>query len=369
MSISTKKKQRLLGIDLCRGLAAYAVILVHSGDETWGVPVSDWAIRFRLLFYFAVPFFLATSFFFTTRKLNNNTSLHFWLSKFQRILIPYAIWSIVYLVFRTVVFSLTNQTARLNELLQDPLSIIFFGGASYHLYFLPLLLSGTLLFVLKDYFVTCRFEIKTLAWLSTLSIIINELIVSSGNSFHLNSSSAFPNLLKLIEPNAIGYPIARLILVEVAWILQCMPYFLIAIALNHLLLKAKPSLFNSKGALLLFFAIFIFVNLFREIFLSSTLSGIMVAYSLLIVGIGLSSYLKDSSLIKNLGKCSFGIYLIHPFLLRLTEIIFIFVAPKLTTQVTIMSMLSFSVPSFFMSWLVVSFMMKNKQLNKYMFGN
>jgi peptidoglycan/LPS O-acetylase OafA/YrhL len=29
-----EKKQRLSGIDLCRGLAAYAVILVHSGDET-----------------------------------------------------------------------------------------------------------------------------------------------------------------------------------------------------------------------------------------------------------------------------------------------------------------------------------------------
>ena len=51
------KENRLAGIDLCRGLAAFAVILVHSGDETWGIPISNRAIQFRHLFYFAVPFF------------------------------------------------------------------------------------------------------------------------------------------------------------------------------------------------------------------------------------------------------------------------------------------------------------------------
>lgn len=31
-----QQKQRLVGIDLIRGMAAYAVIQVHSGDQTWG---------------------------------------------------------------------------------------------------------------------------------------------------------------------------------------------------------------------------------------------------------------------------------------------------------------------------------------------
>ena len=58
---------RASGIDLCRGLAAFAVILVHSGDETWGVPISDRAIQFRHLLYFAVPFFSGASFSFSTK--------------------------------------------------------------------------------------------------------------------------------------------------------------------------------------------------------------------------------------------------------------------------------------------------------------
>jgi len=33
------QKKRLLGIDLCRGIAAYVVVLVHSVDQAWGVSV------------------------------------------------------------------------------------------------------------------------------------------------------------------------------------------------------------------------------------------------------------------------------------------------------------------------------------------
>ncbi len=72
-----EKKSRLLGIDLCRGLAAFVVVVVHSGDETWGVPVRYWALQFRLLFYFAVPFFLTVSFFFTTQNFSKNVFCQF----------------------------------------------------------------------------------------------------------------------------------------------------------------------------------------------------------------------------------------------------------------------------------------------------
>ena len=55
---------KLLGIELCRGLATYAVILVHSGDESWGVATDPSAIAFRLYFYFGVPFFSRRRFLF-----------------------------------------------------------------------------------------------------------------------------------------------------------------------------------------------------------------------------------------------------------------------------------------------------------------
>ncbi|WP_319421880.1 hypothetical protein [Pleurocapsa sp. FMAR1] len=75
------KASRFVGIDLCRGLAAFAVILLHSGDETWGIPITEQARQFRYLFYFAVPFFLAASFYFSTKKLPLNLSISFWQKK------------------------------------------------------------------------------------------------------------------------------------------------------------------------------------------------------------------------------------------------------------------------------------------------
>lgn len=222
--MNMKQNQRLLGIDLCRGIATYTVILVHSGDETWGIPLGQWAAEFRSHFYFAVPFFLATSFYFMTYKPNNSTSLNFWKSRFERILIPYVIWTVVYLVARLIVFSLTNKPDRLHELFQDPLSIIFFGGASYHLYFLPLLFSGTFLILFTDYLAR-RVGIIALAYFFVLSITTYELVLLSGNSFQLGPNIAFETLLYSLAKNGAFYSLLRLFLVQLAWIIKCLPYF------------------------------------------------------------------------------------------------------------------------------------------------
>ena len=99
-----KNKQKLLGIELCRGLSTYAVILVHSGDESWGLYTDPSAIAFRLHFYFAVPFFLATAFYFMTAKPDIAYSSKFWRSRIERILIPYTIWSAIFLISRAIIF-------------------------------------------------------------------------------------------------------------------------------------------------------------------------------------------------------------------------------------------------------------------------
>ncbi|MEL7406861.1 MAG: acyltransferase family protein [Cyanobacteria bacterium J06558_2] len=93
---------RLAGIDLCRGLAAFAVILVHSGDENWGLAISAEAIRFRYLFYYAVPFFIAAYFYFSTKKLPLKINRKFWNKKLQRIVIPYLLWSAAYVILKTL---------------------------------------------------------------------------------------------------------------------------------------------------------------------------------------------------------------------------------------------------------------------------
>jgi peptidoglycan/LPS O-acetylase OafA/YrhL len=77
---------------------------------------------------------------------------------------------------------------------------------------------------------------------------------------------------------------------------------------------------------------------------------------------------SKKNIIINLGNCSFGIYLIHPFLINAVKYIIAILYHRFTQEVTIMSMLSFSILSFLLSWLLVYFLIKNKRVAKYLFG-
>ena len=356
-------KARFVGIDLCRGLAAFAVILVHSGDETWGIPISDRAIQFRYLFYFAVPFFLAASFYFATKKLSINISGAFWQKKFERIVIPYLLWSVFYLFLKSIVFFATNNTSQVQQLLSDPIAIIFLGAASYHLYFMPLLFIGILWLYTVNYFTK-----HSLIWLYSLiifSLIIYQLLLSSNNSFDLGAYTAFPNLLSLIQLDSFIYPVWRIALVNIAWLIRCLPYFSIAILLNRLLKQYNSRWLYQRQTIFLIFILFLSVNLFARNYLPEAVSEILIAYSLLLLGICSSKYIVENNLITSLGLCSFGIYLIHPFIKSIVEIVLVKFLPQVTQSVSITSMLLYSIFTFLISWIVVSLILKNKLLSRY----
>lgn len=361
-----KEKQRLLGFDLLRGIAAYAVILVHSGDETWGIPVDRSAAEFRHLFYFAVPFFLATSFYFTTSKPNINVSRKFWLSRFQRILIPYLVWTILYLVFKVIIFSLTQETESLSKLLADPWAIVFLGGISYHLYFLPLLGSGYILLFFGKYLKKVNIKINIV--LAALSILIYNLMLVYNNSFVLGLNLAFPEILELFQPNTIGYEITRLLLVELSWLLRCFPYLLVALLINNWKLNFYNYLFKSSLINIVLILTFILMNTIGKNLLPEALSEITIAYSLLLLAISISKIIKNNSAIINLGACSFGIYLIHPLVKSFIEIIIEQFLPNLAARVSIGSMLVYSGLTLILSWWIVSQSIRQKIIAKYMFG-
>ncbi len=359
---------RLSGIDLCRGVSAYAVILVHSGDETWHLPISQEAIQFRLLFYFAVPFFLAAAFYFLTRKPTIDISARFWKSRMQRIVIPYVVWSIIYLVVRSLFFLTAHNPDRLAELFQDPLALIFFGDASYQLYFLPLLLAGTSLLVLAKYLVERRVSSLVLAVLTGISIGINEIIYATGNGFQLGEGIAFSSILQGIT-NENLYPIARVVLVELSWILRCLPYLLGALVLHRSLNRLTSASVQFRNLDIFFLGLFVITTTIGKMWIPHFSQEILVAYFLLIAGILGSSRLKDNQLFASLGACSFGIYLIHPIPMNFIKEITMEVFPALSQQVSIASMLTFSISSFLISWFIVSLLIKHKAIAKYTFGS
>lgn len=52
-----EKTQRLVGIDLMKGIAAYSVAVLHAGDVTNSTSVGFWATQMQRFCSFAVPFF------------------------------------------------------------------------------------------------------------------------------------------------------------------------------------------------------------------------------------------------------------------------------------------------------------------------
>jgi peptidoglycan/LPS O-acetylase OafA/YrhL len=365
------KQPKLLGIESIRGLATYAVILVHSGDRAWGLPIDPAAVEFRLFFYFAVPFFLAAAFYFLTAKPEVVYSAKFWRSKVERLLIPYAVWSIIFFIFRAIIFSLTYKTDRLQQLFQDPLAIVFFGGASYHLYFLPLLLTGTLLVLFIPLLVKWRINTAGLVAIAIVSTVLYTLLEVSGNKFQLKDTSiAFESLAATFNLDVEKYPLLRFISIELAWAIGCLPYFSIALLLNKLC--ATQKLFKSKIIIIVALAILaVFSNTFGKKFLPSGLSEILLAFTLLLFGISMSGYFNDrkvSNLISSIGSCSFGVYAIHPFVMFMIKPILSKIIPQIATSVSIFSMLTLSISCFAVSWGVVAYLMKTKLKTNYLFG-
>ena len=80
-------------------------------------------------------------------------------------------------------FFATNDTEQVQELLSDPVAIIFFGAASYHLYFIPLLLVGTILLYLANYLYIRPNSLWILSAFSILSLVIYQLSLIFKNNF------------------------------------------------------------------------------------------------------------------------------------------------------------------------------------------
>lgn len=355
------KSAKLTGIELCRGIAAFAVILVHSGDESWGISIADSAVQFRQLFYFAVPFFIASYFYFATKKAPQAIAQNLWQRKIRRIIIPYWLWSTLFLFSKSFTFVLTNNIARLKELWSEPVNIIFFGAASYHLYFLPLLISGTVLLYSAKYLL--KQSMTTLILLCFVSIVFYQWLITSGNDFVLGEYVAFPPILDLARPSLI-HSVVRVISINFAWIINCLPYFFMALLLNQVWrIENRQWLYHQTTRLLLLFCL-VLMNIVKTDFVFAGILKVAIAYCLLLFGISISRRL-NSKIIIDLGYCSFGIYFIHPYVKSIIGFIFRISNFEFFQSISIFSMLLYAIPTFVLSWLIVHILKKNKFIAQY----
>jgi peptidoglycan/LPS O-acetylase OafA/YrhL len=370
MAIS--KQNRLLGVDLMRGIATLAVVFLHSPFTN--VPYAPESAAFKSIFLFAVPFFLATSFYFYALKLSSVMDWEFWRLRFQRIMIPYLLWSLIYFCLQFIVFWRSHNIKKLTELLSDPVGIIFCGGGAGQLYFLPILFSGTALMIFGFYLQKRKINIKVLASLTVLSLIFYTVLLDLDLLFKWDQPFAFRMLLeswKLLEP---WYTFFRLILVLLSWWIMCLPYLLGSMILVQVVRKfdeekkiqiLKIRWWAAFGSI---FYLFMYVVFCRASHLD--LWVIFAAYSLLILGFLISPYIKFSKMINSISLCSFGIYLVHqPIIFYVVrQLIVVKLMPELSVQVTILSMLISSLLCFLISWLLMTVLIRNKSMARYLFG-
>jgi fucose 4-O-acetylase-like acetyltransferase len=129
------------------------------GDLSWA-PVGYGVLEFRAFFDFAVPFFLATSFYLAAQKLDRTGSLYSLGSRFKRLLVPYLFWSLIYICFKAAFFLFNNDTTSFHKLFSDPIGIVFLGASSVQLYFLPWLFVGTCWMMFSKKMLDRKFRIR-----------------------------------------------------------------------------------------------------------------------------------------------------------------------------------------------------------------
>jgi peptidoglycan/LPS O-acetylase OafA/YrhL len=369
VDIDLMKDRRFVGIDLMKGFAAYAVVWVHSSGGL-SRSSSDWVTIINSFCNgFAVPFFLATSFLFITKKVFFISGTIYWFKlRVKFLLMPYLVWTTIYSIFRIGKYLLTGDTEKLNAFFTDPVSVIVLGGAGVQLYYLPLLISGVIsIFCLEQILLKSNLRIGSLVLLIFISTLIYQLIIISGNGFQLGPNVAFQHLINTMIPSFDRNQIVRVLLVIISWSLRCVPYIFTAILLNHPLISKQVFRFNITSTIIFGLA-FIIVNTVSAYgipIFPSFVTELVVAYASLLFALSLSNQLSENELIFQIGSSSFGIYLIHHLLIDFVRPFVSKIYPSATPLVAI---LLCATTSFFLSWASVSYLSKHRKIKSLLFS-
>ena len=355
-AIAQAKKQRLVGLDLFRGIAAFAVVILHSDEGLTTLPAS-WAaiVNFSS---FAVPFFLAASFYLTIGKLSSSKPMN-WRTRLPRLLIPYAVWSLVYVGVNLSRFVAKHEPAKIEGLWQNGLGIVFLGQAGFHLYFIPLLVTGMLIVMAAEPLLRQRIRLPVLLGFLTISLMA---YAAYGQVVSVTPEQASLAAGALESKQQMIFVLLKI----VGYGLRCLPYIAIALLLHHASLRRHLTQFDRKTTVLLLIAGLV-INLFTFPWLPAVIHEMLKAYSVLLLALALSNYLKPEAAIASIGNCSFGIYLMHLLIVQLL----ISVSQRIgfiSEPVSLVALLTVVIAAFGLSWLLTLGLMRSKMASRLLFG-
>ena len=147
------KKPYLASIEYIRGISMLGVVAIHTGSQYLLNPTPNFHLvaLFEIVSRFSVPIFFFISAFGLFYRMNLAEPFEyrkFLRRRFKAVLIPYLIWSTLYLLHDNFFYGYSIFPAP-----GYAAEIYFFGLAKYHLYFLVILLWFYLLMPLWIFFV------------------------------------------------------------------------------------------------------------------------------------------------------------------------------------------------------------------------
>lgn len=301
------KNKHLDEVTYLRGLAIIAVVAIHTiyVNKSLGFEFTNLLYMAIIqISAYSVPFFVFISGLVLTYtyKDRNINYLEFEKKRFNTILIPYLVWSIIYLFYN---INLQNN----NFSFITAIKKIFLGNAEFHLYFFIIIIQFYLIFpfILKFVLKFKRHHTKLLI----LSFIFNLIIISLYYYF----ANDFDDL--------------RERKIFIFWIF----YFILGcvMGINFEYYKKLISKIPLQLYILLFIIIFIELNIsyFSDELFKKQITWLrpqILFYSTMCIIIAIKLLDKYNSIkfknyffrfIKQLGNYSFGIYLSHILILNI----------------------------------------------------
>lgn len=340
---------RSWGIDLGRAVAAAAVVVIHAcaaGDAV----VSSGAATLREVVSFAVPFFLAASAFFAVRSISPSRSAgSITRARLGRLLLPYIAWSAIYVGLKALSGAIADDPDRVRDLFRDPGRLVFLGGASVQLYFLPMLAVGMLLLPVVDALARrLRYRADAIG-LAALSLVPYWYLGWNGNAYDIGTATAFRDLVDPDRTKAV-HAVVRLLLVAVAWAARLLPYLTMAVVLRaYRVDRDRPRWLLAVAAVL-----FVAVEVLNRPFQPYILRELAVSFTLVVLCFAVRAPRPGGLVaraVDSVAKHSFGIFLAHTAVLQVVQDVADKADAGFLDTITPAKVALTAVPTFLLAWL------------------
>jgi surface polysaccharide O-acyltransferase-like enzyme len=313
-------QKKIMSIEYIRGISMLGVIGIHTGAYSLSNPKVNIHLfaLLEIVTRFSVPIFFFVSAFglFLTQDLTAKFNYSSFLAKRLRtVLLPYIVWSILYMIHYTLVSGDTM-------IWHPPLlyEYALFGLASYQLYFLVILLWFYALMPLWRPVVRyiINHPVRNLGILLLLQILFNYY---SSFMLHANFSNHYIN--KLIYHRA-SYWLLHYVFIFLLGAVCAVKYSDFKIVIRRYQSSIANFFYFTLAGMLLFYYYLLYAASYTPEAAVNTdhqLSPIGILYTLSTTLFLFMLFSKDTlpqgirTILSNLGKHSYVVYLVHPLVM------------------------------------------------------